>query len=144
MSENQLEMLVSAAIGQVCCVSYSLSIFLADTRLQFSTQAKFLFMFALMAPLGILVGHITLANADHMVIRNISSFVAGVLLFYTTARILPQESRDAAVMMMRKGEDDMARLRRTQLGRIGCLFGGWGLMVVLNLPRLKIEEMLLK
>ena len=50
-----------------------------------------------------------------MVVRNVSSFVAGVLLFYTTARILPQESRDAAIMMMRKGNEDMAKLRRTQV-----------------------------
>lgn len=50
-----------------------------------------------------------------MVIRNVSSFVAGVLLFYTTARILPQESRDAAIMIMRKGDEDMAKLRRTQV-----------------------------
>jgi len=115
VSETELEMLVFAAIGQVCCVSYSLSVFLTDTRLQLSTQASFLFTFSLMAPLGILMGHITLANADHMVVRNVSSFVAGVLLFYTTARILPQESRDAAIMMMRKGNEDMAKLRRTQV-----------------------------
>lgn len=139
VSETELEMLVSVAIGQVCCVSYSLSVFLADTKLQLGTQAKFLFAFSLMAPIGIAMGNITLANAENMIIRNISSFVAGVLLFYTTARILPQESRDAAVMMMHKGEDDIARLRRTQLGRLGCLFGGWALMVVLNWPRLKIE-----
>ena len=125
-------------------MSYSLSVFLADTRLQLPTQARFLFLFSLMAPVGVLVGHVTLTSAEHAVVRNLSSFVAGVLLFYTTARILPQESRDAAVMMMRKGNEDVGRLRRTQIGRIGCLMGGWAIMVVLNWPRLRVEEGLAK
>ena len=62
-------------------------------------------------------------------IRFAAGFVAGVLLFYTTARILPQESRDAAIMMMRKGNEDMAKLRRTQVSNSFTLskmcLSGW-------------------
>ena len=114
-----LEVAIACTFGQVCLMSAALSVALQDMRgISLSSAATVVLIFALMAPLGMLVGAVfgfdgrshsrksyggivvpslfeEAVNVKGVALARISCTVAGILLQQTLASVLPREQVDA-------------------------------------------------